>query len=185
MFFLITGYAFAEDGYRLWLRYDRISNPEILSQYRKHIKEIVIQQSGPVLNSVHEELQKGLTGLTGRQIPHGKSVSSDGAIIAGTPDGSPLIRDLIKGIKIQELGDDGYVIKSATCNEHSVTFIVANTPAGVLYGAFHLLRLVQTQRSVDRLHISERPRIVKRVLNHWDNLDRSVEQGYAGKSIWK
>jgi hypothetical protein len=44
MFFLITGYAFAEDGYRLWLRYDRISNPEILSQYRKHIKEIDIQQ---------------------------------------------------------------------------------------------------------------------------------------------
>ena len=55
---------------------------------------------------------------------------------------------------------------------------------GVLYGVFHLLRLMQTRQPLDRLELQERPAIQLRVLNHWDNLDRSVERGYAGQSIW-
>jgi alpha-glucuronidase len=55
---------------------------------------------------------------------------------------------------------------------------------GVLYGAFHLLRLLQTQRPIDRLALVSAPRLQHRVLNHWDNLDRTVERGYAGFSLW-
>jgi alpha-glucuronidase len=55
---------------------------------------------------------------------------------------------------------------------------------GFLYGAFHLLRLVQTGQPVARLDIASAPKLKLRVLNHWDNLDRTVERGYAGQSIW-
>ncbi|HTY50103.1 MAG TPA: hypothetical protein VMB48_10460, partial [Steroidobacteraceae bacterium] len=55
---------------------------------------------------------------------------------------------------------------------------------GALYGVFRFLRLLQTDRSIARLDITSRPRIERRVLDHWDNLDGSVERGYAGASLW-
>ena len=62
--------------------------------------------------------------------------------------------------------------------------IAANTTIGVLYGAFHFLRLIQTNPSIEALAIAEHPRIQHRILDHWDNLDGSVERGYAGRSLW-
>ena len=56
---------------------------------------------------------------------------------------------------------------------------------GALYGTFHLLRLLQTEQPIEALAVSERPRIQRRVLNHWDNLDGTIERGYAGPSFWK
>lgn len=50
--------------------------------------------------------------------------------------------------------------------------------------AAHLLRLLQNGRPLDGLDIREAPRLGLRVLNHWDNLDRYVERGYSGQSIW-
>ena len=60
--------------------------------------------------------------------------------------------------------------------------IDASTTNGLLYGAFDLLRMQQ----LGNIHSTEqRPAFALRLLNHWDNLDGSVERGYAGKSIWK
>ena len=53
-----------------------------------------------------------------------------------------------------------------------------------MYGSFHFLSLLQTQQSIENLDIKNSPKIKLRVLNHWDNLDRTVERGYAGFSIW-
>jgi alpha-glucuronidase len=53
-----------------------------------------------------------------------------------------------------------------------------------LYGSFHLLRLLQTNEPIASLHIVSSPRLKLRLLNHWDNLNRTVERGYAGFSIW-
>src|SRR3546814_19648773 len=58
------------------------------------------------------------------------------------------------------------------------------TDIGLLHGAFAWLRLAQTGARLDDLDISSAPRIAIRMLDHWDNLDRSVERGYAGQSIW-
>lgn len=54
----------------------------------------------------------------------------------------------------------------------------------MLYGVFHFLRLLQTRQNIDGLDIAESPKIQLRLLNHWDNLDRTVERGYAGFSLW-
>ncbi|MFN2596232.1 MAG: alpha-glucuronidase, partial [Pyrinomonadaceae bacterium] len=55
---------------------------------------------------------------------------------------------------------------------------------GALYGAFHFLRLLQTLQPVANLDVSQKPRLQIRVLNHWDNLDGTIERGYAGRSLW-
>jgi alpha-glucuronidase len=64
------------------------------------------------------------------------------------------------------------------------TVVAASSSIGVLYGAFHVLRLLQTERDIAALSIEQRPRVGYRVLNHWDNLDRTIERGYAGFSLW-
>ena len=61
--------------------------------------------------------------------------------------------------------------------------ITASSPIGILYGVYELLRL-QNSGEVITSKI-EKPAVGLRILNHWDNLDGSIERGYAGKSIWK
>src|SRR4029078_13271361 len=58
------------------------------------------------------------------------------------------------------------------------------TDVGALYGTFHFLRLLQTEQPIYRLLIDQKPALQLRLLNHWDNLDGSIERGYAGKSLW-
>lgn len=62
--------------------------------------------------------------------------------------------------------------------------IIASSSIGVLYGAYDLLRLQETG-TLSHLSKTEKPAVNLRILNHWDNLDGSIERGYAGKSIWK
>ena len=62
--------------------------------------------------------------------------------------------------------------------------IASTDEVGALYGAFHFLRLLQTLQPISRLDISQKPRLQLRMLDHWDNLDGSIERGYAGRSLW-
>ena len=62
--------------------------------------------------------------------------------------------------------------------------IIASNSIGILYGAYDLLRLQETG-NLSHLSKTEKPAVNLRILNHWDNLDGSIERGYAGKSIWK
>ncbi|MDR2804585.1 MAG: alpha-glucuronidase [Dysgonamonadaceae bacterium] len=63
--------------------------------------------------------------------------------------------------------------------------ITASSDIGLLYGAYHLLRLQETGQTTEKLEVAESPQYRLRILNHWDNLDGSVERGYAGKSLWQ
>lgn len=73
--------------------------------------------------------------------------------------------------------------------------ITASNPIGLLYGAYELIRLQNTdayntgsgnqQNSSKAIDETEKPQVGLRILNHWDNLDGSIERGYAGKSIFK
>ncbi|NDV95348.1 alpha-glucuronidase [Dysgonomonas sp. 521] len=76
---------------------------------------------------------------------------------------------------------DGYRIKS----DKNKIILSASQDAGLLYGAYHLLRLQQTGADCFNLDMEESPKYDIRILNHWDNLDRTVERGYAGYSLWK
>ena len=77
------------------------------------------------------------------------------------------------------LGNEGYRIE----NSGNKVKITANNDRGLLYGAYHLLRLQGCGQPIAEV-IEEIPAYNVRVLNHWDNLNGTVERGYAGHSLW-
>jgi alpha-glucuronidase len=176
--FLATVFTRAEDGYRLWLRYVQVDNTTLLSQYRNAITGIQVPGSSPTLSAIREELITGLEGLLGKKITV-QNNAADKTLLAGTA--ATLPADLLPSDKLKQAGKEGFVISTLSNNR---IVIAGNTEAGALYGVFHFLRLLQTQQSISNLSIISTPRIQHRVLNHWDNLNRTVERGYAGASIW-
>ena len=134
---LLTGWSsiYAEDGSRLWLRFDTVSKPATITG---------------VKGTAMTELQTYWQGC-------------------------PVLLKRQKGI-----AKDGYTIKS----QDAKIVITASNDAGLLYGAYHLLRLQETGQSCNQLNISEQPVYDLRILNHWDNPNGTVERGFAGKSIF-
>ncbi|MFN8239945.1 MAG: alpha-glucuronidase family glycosyl hydrolase [Bacteroidales bacterium] len=173
-----------EDGSKLWLRYNTITDSKLLGEYKTVIKGYSVEGISPVFNSAREELALGLSGLLGEKMDNEKIAAKEGFVLAGTPSSSKIIAMLTKNSGLREMGDEGYLIFSAKYKRKNITVIAANTDRGVLYGTFHLLRLMQTGRSIRTLDIKSKPAINVRILNHWDNLNRSVERGYAGLSLW-
>lgn len=97
--------------------------------------------------------------------------------------GSPVYLLIDRSAEIKTLGEEGYAIRRNDSNG-DVT-IRAYTDKGLIYGAYHLLRLQQEGKADRPINIAEGPLYNRRILNHWDNLDGTVERGYAGRSIWK
>jgi len=176
---LLSAPARAEDGYDLWLRYRPIE-ATAQAQYRPLATAVVSQATSPTLDAAKTELTKGLSGLLDR--PVGAGALADGAVVIGTPASSPLIAGL--KLPLAPLGNEGYLIRSTSIDGHAVTVIAANRDIGVLYGSFAFLRLIQTRQQIARLDISSAPRLKLRLLNHWDNIDGTIERGYAGHSIF-
>jgi alpha-glucuronidase len=175
----------AEDGYRLWLRYDRIDDNTLLDRYNRAISGWMIQGNSPEIDVIRKEINMGLDGLLGRDVPELQKITKDGAVIAGTPGTSALIASLGLDSKLASLNDEGYIILSTQYRGKQVTVIAARKTAGVLYGTFNFLRLLQTHSNIEKLSISTSPKTKVRILNHWDNLNGSIERGYAGASLWK
>ena len=174
----------AENGYRLWLRYDLISNQIILQNYRDAVSGILIEYSTPIIESSMSELQTGLQGLLGIPILRTSNVERSGTIIIGSNEKSTIIKSIIPPDEFDKINDEGFIIKSTKYYGKNVIVITGKKDLGVLYGVFTFLRLLQTQKSIENLSITDSPKIKLRLLNHWDNLDRTIERGYAGFSIW-
>jgi alpha-glucuronidase len=179
----ITVSLLAEDGYRLWLRYDKIDNAAVLQQYRNNIAGIQIPGSSATLTVAREELVNGLEGLLGKKI-FTSATAGDKYVLAGTPATSVAVKSLITTADLSKLGNEGFIIRTKKFNNKNAIVIAANTDIGVLYGIFHFLHFLQTHQSIAQLSVTSIPKIQNRILNHWDNLNRTVERGYAGSSIW-
>ena len=132
-------YANAEDGHRLWLRFD-ISNTA----------QVEAPAGSPTINIAKGELQNYYQG--------------DHVMLRIDPS----LPD-----------NDGFTL-SGTDNQLVIT---ASHDIGLLYGAYEALRLQATETPVKEQ--SQQPKFKLRLLNHWDNLDGSIERGYAGESIFE
>ena len=183
LFFLNT-FLNAESGYRLWLRYDLISNQKILENYRSSISSILCEYDSPTLNIASNELQTGLEGLLDVTILKSSSADQNRTIILGTNEKSDIIRSIIPQNEFVKINDEGFIIKSVKSDGKDVIVITGKKDIGVLYGVFNFLRLLQTHKSIENLSVVSSPKIKLRLLDHWDNLDRTIERGYAGFSIW-
>ena len=166
--------AAAEDGYDLWLRYRLVEAPT-RARYSERATAVIEDSHRPTLQVAASELRRGLSGLLGRET---SDKLRKGAIVLGTPTSSRPIADLHLALK--PAGDEGYCITSTRLGGHPTTVIAANHDIGVLYGVFAYLRLIQTRSLPSQLGICDAPKLPLRMLDHWYNLDRSVERGYAG-----
>jgi alpha-glucuronidase len=174
----------AENGYELWLRYRTVEDPGLLENYRDMIRYAVFLGPDPLIRSAREEFARGISGLLGKKVPFRTDPVGPGGVVAGTPDSNPLLDTEEFRTRVDGLGKEGFAIFSDTFGKDPCLVLLAKEPAGVLYGTFRLLRILQTGGSLKPPDITEKPLVEHRLLDHWDNLDRTVERGYAGFSIW-
>jgi len=171
-----------EDGYQLWLRYPKVPIPLRLAEYQALFLRVVnTDEQSATLTAATEELTLGLSGLLGTEVAAGASAGA-GDVLIGKAGNAAIDALGLEGLA--ELGQEGYLVQQLDAAGGKMTVVAASSDIGVLYGSFALLRHVQTHSAVDTLSLKSAPKIKNRILNHWDNLDRSVERGYAGQSIW-
>jgi alpha-glucuronidase len=176
--------ARADDGYRLWLRYEPLP-AEKVKAYRAQVTALVVPANSPTQVAIRQELMRASSGMLRQSPPAENSLKRDGALVVGTPKNSAIIANLKLDQQLRELGTEGFVIRSVKIGPRKATVIASQSEVGALYGTFHFLRLLQTLQPIDHLTISQKPSFKLRVLNHWDNLDGStIERGYAGRSLW-
>lgn len=174
--------SFAEDGYQLWLRYERIADTKLHQQYTQLLKRVVIPERTATTEVLREELKMALPSLLGKPAQFNNEVTTGSLVIASK--GSSLLSSLSVQEKLKNIHADGYLILTTTLQGKKITLITAHHDTGLLYGTFHFLRLLQTHQNIKAITFSSSPKTNIRILNHWDNLDRTVERGYAGFSIW-
>lgn len=176
-----TVFSFS-NGYDLWLKYDKISDVELLENYRKNLESVYLEDGGETLDIIRKELSMGLGGLLDETVGFKAFDTAENQLIVSKFGTLPEV--FKSAVKMDLLKKEGYIIKSIKQGGQSYVLVTANSDIGLLYGTFHLLRALKMHESLDGIDINESPKVDVRMLNHWDNLDRTIERGYAGFSIW-
>ena len=172
-----------EDGSMLWLRY---APPGSRSQeYRRVVRQVRVEGGSDTAGMIRREMTAALQSMLGTPVQAVRSSVVDGTVVIGTAANSPAIRELRWEAELTKMGPEGFVIRPARVANRTVVAIASEGETGALYGMFHFLRLMQTAQPIDRLNVTERPRVQLRLINHWDNLNGSIERGYAGNSLWQ
>lgn len=162
LFLLLSFTSRADDGYKLWLKYETLSDKTARAKYIARLQTYSVEQLDPTLTVAVNELKIALPTLLGITPKPGKG---SGLILKINPD-------------LQNSNAEGFQITTRTTSIE----IQGKSSVGILYGVFHLLRCIQTGAVPDGVH---QPQIQHRMLNHWDNNNGTIERGYAGMSLWK
>src|SRR5690554_4884794 len=109
LLFLVLAFqtSYAEDGYRLWQRYETVKDQTLLENYRKALAEIVVYGNSPTVEIIKTELEEGLNGLLGKTLPMVDKPEKHGLVV-GTPANSKFIASLKLDNRLADLGDEGY-----------------------------------------------------------------------------
>lgn len=182
--FMSTVDSSAQTDYKLWLQYEEVQDAKLVSEYQSTINGIVALGNSETIQVATKELQLGLSGLLGNKISIQQNIGAENVLILGSK--SSLKDEIQKNLKndFELINEEGYIIKSIKLENKNQILITGKTDVGVLYGVFNFLKLLQTNKSLENLNIVDAPKINVRMLNHWDNLNGTVERGYAGASLW-
>jgi alpha-glucuronidase len=171
----------AETGREAWLRYAPL-NEVARAKYASLPTSVVVLGNSVVLQNARQELVRGVRGMVGRTLGEGKVFPQEGAIILGTLDS---IHDAIPHLyPAHELGKDGFWLTTANVQGHDCLVVTAANDRGVLYGVFALLSKIARNEKISTLNELEQPYAPIRWVNQWDNLNGTIERGYAGPSIF-
>jgi alpha-glucuronidase len=180
-----SGLAVAETGAEGWLRYARITDPIALHRYDSLPHRIVVLDHGLAARTAATELQRGLHSMLGRTFSveyRGDPADDSGAIVIETAAAFRRSERTIQQDK--RLGPDAFTFLIKGSGNKRRIIIMGGSERGQLYGVFHLLELVGTEQPLPSSAITESPSAPIRWVNQWDNLDGTIERGYAGRSIF-
>nr|WP_031425583.1 alpha-glucuronidase family glycosyl hydrolase [Flavimarina sp. Hel_I_48] len=174
----------ASDGYDLWLRYVPIENQTVLTDYQDIFRSVYFEGDSDKHLVSKDELKRGTQGMLGQEIELLPSYSDKNTLVIAPA--TNLNEVLSAGLKkdLKTIGKEGFIIKTVQNKGKNILVVTANTSTGILYGTFRFLMLMQQNQDFSAINQVEKPKVDLRILNHWDNLDRTVERGYAGFSIW-
>lgn len=181
LFFLasLIGQVTAEDGLAAWLRYAPI--PDAAS-HADAIPSIVVSLNSTKSSPVHTagvELAQGIKGIVGKDVEVSSQLPEENgsAITVGTLSGYQQAGGLLSAAP--DLTGDGFWLDTRQGN----VLILGQNERGALYGAFEYLSML-AQGNFTEVAYANNPAAPIRWVNQWDNLDGSIERGYAGASIF-
>ncbi|MDQ0338613.1 alpha-glucuronidase [Caldalkalibacillus uzonensis] len=175
--------------YHCWLQYRPMTNQSLRQSYQQWLRCVSLPggHPSPLLQSIRDELNRGIGAMLQMPVDFVEGSSPQNYLtVIGKPN-QPLVRECLGPKLVEDLyqmKDEAYCIRTVAQAEGGRIVITGHTDRALLYGVFHLLRLMQMNEPLEQLDIRETPRNPLRMLNHWDNMDGSVERGYAGSSIF-
>ncbi|HSI75217.1 MAG TPA: alpha-glucuronidase family glycosyl hydrolase [Lunatimonas sp.] len=170
----------ANDGYKLWLQYAPFETHAEAHYYHGYLSDISLVGQSPTHEVISKEFHLATEGFFKGSLTPRIDSSGNGKILLGKISDLPEINTRLFNDQLDKIGDQGYLL----LNVGGQVIVTAKTDVGLLYGTFALLKAIQLREKLDELDRLENPKIQTRMLNHWDNLNRTVERGYAGFSIW-
>jgi alpha-glucuronidase len=171
----------AETGRDAWLRYAPL-DPSASAKYSSLPRLILRVGDSPVLESAEQEMTRGLRGLLGGEFHTATALPHEPVILLGTLS---QIAELLPDLRPpQALSPDGYWLTQAKINGSTSFIITARNDRGVLYGVFAFLSKIARAESLQSLNEVQVPANTIRMVDQWDNLDGTIERGYAGASLF-
>ncbi len=172
----------AENGHDAWLRYRPIDDPVARRMYDSLPAVVVTLGNSEVLSTARDELIRGVQGMLGRTLRIETSLPSEPAIVIGT---AAMVKQAAPDAELPaSLAEECYAIKATGLRGHRTLAIAGGDDRGALYGVFAVLRRIALQEPLDHIDVTEQPGEPIRWTNEWDNLDGTIERGYAGRSIF-
>lgn len=169
----------AQEGYDLWLKFTEISDQKLHDINYNYFENIDTKEDSGSLKIIKEELQNAKNELFNQKTKH---IDPDRKLIIRTKNNLP--KSIKSTLDFSLINSEGFIIKQINTKDEKNIIITGHSKIALLYGTYRFLREIQQKKDISEINIIESPKIQKRVLNHWDNLDRTVERGYAGFSIW-
>lgn len=158
-----------------WLDYTKKVSCEGTEKIEYILVKMQDKEQDELIKNGIKELQNAFAGLIGKKPVLRPEVSEDGAKKAGADSARAICLILREGMKAEayHLFEDGGNI-----------VIEASDSKGILYGVFDLIRQIKQENKLIGLDRTKEPAMPLRMLNHWDNMDGSIERGYSGLSFF-
>ncbi|MGH9515609.1 MAG: alpha-glucuronidase family glycosyl hydrolase [Terriglobales bacterium] len=171
----------AEIGAEGWLRYAAVGR-KAATRCNALPKMVISLGNSDLLNSAKGELVRGIGSMLEKRLRAEQNVSAHNAIVIGKLNDMRVVFGELDTSR--SLGSDGFWLRTLQHGGKKYWLIIGGSDRGVLYGTFAFLSWIAQQRSIDDLDEFENPLARIRWASQWDNLDGSIERGYAGRSIF-
>jgi alpha-glucuronidase len=168
--------------YDCWLGYQAASPEALAPETRDVLSRVAAGGASAVLRTALNELVRGLSALTGGVPAVVPEQTAEPHVLIAAP-GSAVAAEVRQAMARPADGEDEVILLTARARPGQIV-ITSNTEAGCLHAVFAFLRRLQAGEDMTGLHVADGTSNKLRMISHWDNLDGTVERGYAGKSIF-